>query len=72
MAMINHADGYQTVDLSGTCKDCGWPVVFSCSNGPMQELHPMTDYWCYCSNQACKNHSGGESGCGDYPDFFEY
>ena len=44
------------------CKDCGWPVLSCCCNDEMSDLHPDSDWWRYCSNQGCRNHSGSDFG----------
>ncbi|QBM22331.1 hypothetical protein E1B03_07720 [Citrobacter arsenatis] len=51
------------------CKDCGWPIIHACVNWdtdlfPSQEhldVYPddeIADWWGYCSNKTCKNHTG--------------
>lgn len=42
------------------CSECGWPVIHACVNwdtDKFQESHE-SDWWGYCSNKACKNHTG--------------
>lgn len=51
------------------CNACGWPVIFACCNGQMGDLHPGEDWWMYCSNQGCKNHTGEPYGQHHMPTF---
>jgi hypothetical protein len=48
--------------LSGTCKSCGWPVVFLLCNDALATTPPYSgsDWWMYCSNPTCEHHSPGE------------
>lgn len=58
------------VDWVGKCKNCQYPVVQTTTNNG----HPMAvqgwDWWAYCTNQACVNHTG--AGVDQYlPDFVD-
>lgn len=46
------------------CGTCGWPVIYVCCNGQMSEQLPYCkeDWWAYCSNKCCINHSGSPEG----------
>ena len=58
-----------SIALNCHCGVCGWPVVFACCNGKMADLHPMEDYWMYCSNQGCEHHAGEAYGQSCEPSF---
>jgi hypothetical protein len=52
---------YDTISvLNGFCIDCGWPVIHACCNGDFTLFNDSDsyDYWYYCSNKSCKNHTG--------------
>jgi len=51
------------------CNDCGWPLISTCCNDEMADLHPLEDWWLYCSNQGCKNHAGEPFGQEHTPSF---
>lgn len=53
------------------CIECGWNVIWTCCNGGMSELpYGEFDYWYYCSNKSCVNHSGeGSYSCQEFPRF---
>lgn len=59
---MNQPVPYQTVKiLEGCfCNNCGWPVIFVCCNGEMASNKPYSewDWWNYCSNKTCINHTG--------------
>lgn len=63
------SDSTASIEKDGYCKDCGWPLIFACCNDEMRELHPMEDWWMYCSNQGCKNHVGEPYGQHNIPEF---
>lgn len=41
------------------CPRCGWPAIIVCCNGPVADAYPTEDWWAYCSNPVCTNHSPG-------------
>ena len=42
------------------CTSCGWPIIDACCNAPftLYEDAKDWDWWFYCSNKGCENHSG--------------
>ena len=42
------------------CEACDWPVIDVCCNGSFTQFKDADkwDWWYYCANKACKNHSG--------------
>ena len=50
--------------FAGTCKKCGYNVVVT------QPTDKFCDYWWYCSNKLCENHTIGEqTGDMEIPDW---
>lgn len=57
-----------TISHLGTCKCCGWPVIFACCNdGFAKNLEDngcfdCSDWWVYCTNKGCNYHDGEDAG----------
>jgi len=49
--------GCGSSDAASCCRDCGYPVVVTQSDGSLER---DTDYWWYCSNKLCARHHPGE------------
>ncbi len=54
-----------TINMFGTCKDCGWvSVEVCCNDGFADELKDASgeplyvDWFCYCLNKGCEHHKG--------------
>ena len=51
-----------TISYYGTCKDCGWAIIFACCNDGfldnMHKVHQHWDWWVYCANKGCVHHEG--------------
>lgn len=46
-----------TISHYGTCRKCGWAVIFACCNdGFDKNMDKAWDWACYCSNKGCDNH----------------
>ena len=61
----------KTVNMFGTCKECGWVAVEVCCNdGFLDNLkdsygdESRADWFCYCLNKGCEHHKGYEVGQG--------
>ena len=54
------------------CASCGWPVIHACCNDEFTKYKDAKefDYWYYCSNKGCVNHSG-EGVFQDNPDWVQ-
>lgn len=50
------------------CKLCHYPVTVT---QPDSENFPTDDYWWYCMNKKCTNHTGTHTGDMDYPDWIK-
>lgn len=56
-----------TIKQLGTCKSCGWPVIFACCNdgfGKNLKDGDCADWWTYCTNKGCDHHVGEDAGQG--------
>lgn len=56
-----------TIYSNKRCNKCHWPVIFALCN---DEMSCDSDYWNYCSNKGCENHTG-ESVFQNDPDWVE-
>ena len=70
-----------TINMFGTCNDCGWTSVEVCCNDGFadnmldadgDQLH--ADWFCYCLNKGCKHHKGYEvgQGCDEVHKYFKW
>lgn len=62
--------------MEAHCVNCGWPIIHACCNDEMSDFSEsesgdIQDYWIYCSNKGCKNHTGSETDQCGWPSWVE-